>query len=235
VTNKVQGFYPGYPTGTGAFAWNPKNGDQLAVVRDTLDAQGAPVGSGIFAVQYDGSTVTPLSKFLKDPSGAPLYVLTLMDWSPDGSKIAFEAATSGSIYTELYVVDVATQAVTRLTDSTQGDNLAPVFSPDGTQILFKRILGGYQNFWRMNADGSGQVQITDDIVSDYIAQAFSADWSPDGTQITLNALGSTLPEIFTYVIPASTTSANYQSVRRLLGPIPDGTSSVDDLQPSWRP
>jgi tricorn protease-like protein len=56
-------------------------------------------------------------------------------WSPDGSAIAFRAesqAPSGEYSKSVWSVDIATEAVTQVTDY-DADDYEPTWSPDGSQ------------------------------------------------------------------------------------------------------
>lgn len=76
-------------------------------------------------------------------------------WSPDGTRIAYASAESGS--TEVYVYDIATDVSRQLTFTTTAltYNQHPSWSPDSSKIVFKsnRDTGHFQ-IWMMNADGS---------------------------------------------------------------------------------
>lgn len=54
-------------------------------------------------------------------------------WSPDGRTIAFAGLSNGA--SNLYVVDLETEAVTRLTEG-RNAVLHPAYSPDGTKIAY---------------------------------------------------------------------------------------------------
>ncbi len=54
-------------------------------------------------------------------------------WSPDGRSIAFSGSIGG--VTDLYVYDLATDAITRLTEGREAE-LQPSWSPDGRSIAF---------------------------------------------------------------------------------------------------
>jgi hypothetical protein len=98
---------------------------------------------------------------------------------PNG-RIAF-ASNVGNGNSELYSANADGTALRRLTWTSQ-DEQAPAWSPDGTRIAYESSLGNRYHVWVMNADGSGQTQLT--------SSGDDADpaWSPDGTQI---AFGST--------------------------------------------
>lgn len=83
--------------------------------------------------------------FTVSPTGGPPVQVTRdewdvassFSWSPDGGRIAYVA--DGSVF----IVDAASGASTRLTDSTPASPPRPeacVFSPDGRRIAFMRTL-----------------------------------------------------------------------------------------------
>ena len=67
-----------------------------------------------------------------------------------------------------------------------GQNEDPEWSPDGTRIAFvsNRTAGVFQ-VWLMNADGSGQSQLTQESVD-----ASAPSWSPDGTHLAYTITGA---------------------------------------------
>ncbi len=72
----------------------------------------------------------------------------------------------------------------RLTNE-PGDDFAPSWSPDGTQIVFvsdRDQTAGIYDLYIMNADGSGVSRLTNDTAIDY-----SPDWSPDGKKIVFRS------------------------------------------------
>ena len=60
--------------------------------------------------------------------------------SPDGTKIAFATNRDGNF--ELYVMGFTGGAVQRLTTSTRGNDVAPTWSPDGTQVIYQSDIEG---------------------------------------------------------------------------------------------
>jgi Tol biopolymer transport system component len=69
----------------------------------------------------------------------------------------------------------------RLTNSSATDT-QPVWSPDGTKILFNSWIAGYSDIYVMNADGSNQTRLTNAPVGN-----FTPAWSPDGTKIAFTS------------------------------------------------
>jgi len=95
----------------------------------------------------------------------------------------------------------------------------PAWSPDGSRIAFTSNRGGNNDIFVMNADGTGQVNLTN---------SFGADqwpsWSPDGTQIAFETYRNVKWEI--YVMNASDGSGQE--------PRDDGSSEWN-FSPAWSP
>ncbi len=94
------------------------------------------------------------------------------DWSPDGQQIVFvsHAVTDNqlnSITAEIHVINAhGTGELVRLTDNVEEER-GPSWSPDGARIVFMCRRGGSDfEICVMNADGTGQVQLTDNTVFD---------------------------------------------------------------------
>ena len=99
-------------------------------------------------------------------------------WSPDGTKIAFcSQLVDADGYAEIYVMNADGTGRTRLTNNNSTDEVTD-WSPDGTKILFnsdrnKRAddppIGEWGNWevYVMNADGSRQTRLTNNVATDY--------------------------------------------------------------------
>jgi TolB protein len=91
---------------------------------------------------------------------------------------------------DLYTVDLASGAVTRLT-TTPGLDGFPVYSPDGSKIAFISARSGLPQVWVMNADGSSSVQLTSGAPKGQVP-----DWSPDGNQIAYQSMATGNGDIY---------------------------------------
>jgi Tol biopolymer transport system component len=90
-------------------------------------------------------------------------------------KIAFISARDGN--PEIYVQNMATLGVTRLTDNPAVDT-QPAWSPDGTRLAFASNRSGNYEIYLMNADGSDLINISNNPYNDQ-----APAWSPDGTRV----------------------------------------------------
>lgn len=88
------------------------------------------------------------------------------NWSPQGDRIAFVSAEAGN--DEIYTMAPDGSDLRRLTFNTWEWDQHPSWSPDGSRILFSSNRGaGRRQLWIMNADGSGQRDISQNTYSDW--------------------------------------------------------------------
>ena len=103
-------------------------------------------------------------------------------WSPDGSRILFDADYDADGFAEIYTIQPDGSDLTRLTSNPANDQFAD-WSPDGKTIAFSSYRNGNWDIYVMNADGSDQRPLTDSTKW----ELFPA-WSPDGTHIAFNGM-----------------------------------------------
>ena len=101
--------------------------------------------------------------------------------------LAFTRATEKPFSDEIFLGELATGQVRRLTNS-KNASIAPTFSPDGARIAFSSVRAprgkrppGLERIAVMNLDGTGRRFLTPKNRS-----SFDPDFSPDGTQIAFN-------------------------------------------------
>jgi TolB protein len=100
--------------------------------------------STLWTANADGTEVRKLIKGA-DPS-----------ISPDGSKVAFTMSPPGEkeLLRFVAVADVATGATKIFKTTPSSNSFGPVWSPDGSQILFETFVEKHLRLGLLNADGS---------------------------------------------------------------------------------
>src|SRR5690606_3930742 len=94
-----------------------------------------------------------------------------------GTRIAYISTRDVSTG-EIYTMNPDGTGRTRLTNNTSSES-TPVFSPDGSKIMYTSNASGNSEVYVMNADGTNAVNLTNNPSSDY-----SAAFSRDGSKIT---------------------------------------------------
>ena len=132
-------------------AWSP-DGRQLAHTEATTEGVDRDLFVG------DAATTGARTNLTEGRVYAPNYLA----WSPDGSRIAFSGypldadgnleglsqhGHGASVFDEeLFVIEVASRALTRLTDNDAEDS-SPAWSPDGQSLLFTSNRDGDPDLW----------------------------------------------------------------------------------------
>jgi Tol biopolymer transport system component/DNA-binding winged helix-turn-helix (wHTH) protein len=95
-------------------------------------------------------------------------------YSPDGSRIAFESSRGGR-RTQIWVSDAEGRQARQLTFVNRGLAASPHWSPDGRTLeIDSNVTGNYQ-IYTMDVDGGKMKQLTDDKFNN-----FGGTWSVDG-------------------------------------------------------
>jgi Tol biopolymer transport system component len=171
--------------GTGRFDYGqgfaPKlspDGAKIAFARDGTE----PGRWDLYVADVDGANLRKVSEHVHTLGGP-----TFFTWSPDSTRLAFttEYGTvlpdTGGEFKQIAVVGADGTGQVQLTHDDAGvRNTNPVWSPDGTRIMYTRTLTGSDVFM-MNADGSNQHVV--------VAGATDGSWSPDGTKVLISESG----------------------------------------------
>ncbi|MEQ9096091.1 MAG: DPP IV N-terminal domain-containing protein [Phycisphaerales bacterium] len=104
------------------------------------------------------------------------------DVSPDGRYITF-ASTQHSLTSDIFIKPVDSRVITRLTKS-EGNDVMPKFSPDGTRVAFSSNRSGNWDLFVMPTTGGKAVQITTES-----SHELHPTWSPDGKYLAFSRLG----------------------------------------------
>jgi Tol biopolymer transport system component len=106
----------------------------------------------IYVMRADGTHVRRLTKPARG-------VGSKIDWSPDGSTIAFSAVTGSS--SNIFTIRPNGTGLKQITNvPAKVNDLLDSWSPDGKQIAFISDAAGAFEVYVMNADGSGATQVT---------------------------------------------------------------------------
>jgi Tol biopolymer transport system component len=100
--------------------------------------------------------------------------------SPEGRRVAVDQTNQDGRNVDLWVFELDRVAATRLTFDPSGHQ-APVWSPDGKQILFSLNLKLGAQIYLKNADGSGSAEEVADLGAGLSANTW--DWSRDGKYV----------------------------------------------------
>lgn len=117
----------------------------------------------VYIVAEDGSGLTNLTN---DPSTNDRNP----EWSPDGSRIAFQTDRDGN--DEIYIMNADGTGLFRLTNHAARDH-KPAWSPDGSKIAFTSDRDAGFEIYSINASGGPTTRLTD-------ASGLSGrpDWAP---------------------------------------------------------
>jgi Tol biopolymer transport system component len=134
------------------------------------------------------------------PLDVPVFGAT---WAPGGWPLVF--IPNATAYTpkgrvgpkpDLWRLDNA-QATPRRILAGRGEELDPIFSPDGHRILFTRFLKGRAGLWIVDANGADPHLLADGL------DVLGTSWSPNGQQVAIAAATHKGGDrIRLYVVPA---------------------------------
>ena len=146
------------PTGAGYFAFST-TGCLLHLTGDAQDVKRR-------LVWVDGhNSLEPLA--LED------HAIEEPRLSPDGTRVAFGIRGKSN---DIWIHDFATSALTRITY--EGDNFAPIWTPDGTRVTFSSNRNGPCHIFSQDLEGRHVVEL---VGGDY--DLVPGSWSPDGAAL----------------------------------------------------
>jgi len=104
--------------------------------------------------------------------------------SPDGQRVAVERTDPQTQNKDIWIFDVATGAGTRFT-SDPGWDAFPIWSPDGSRVVFTSNRGGVYDLYQKSSSGTGSEE---PFYQSNEGKATNS-WSPDGRFLIYYSIG----------------------------------------------
>ncbi|MBY0221218.1 DPP IV N-terminal domain-containing protein [Sporosarcina aquimarina] len=162
---------------------------------------------GLWSLSGKGGEAKRISDNFDDPS--------VPDWSPDGSKIAYQSYRSGNYH--IWTMNPDGSEKEQLTTGIY-DHREPSYSPDGSRVAFSADRDGSYDIWVLDLKTEELTQWTDSP-----EEEFYPTWSPDGKEIAFVVGGDSNGKRIDVV--------NENNERRTITTVEDGKV----LSPSWSP
>ncbi|MEX2161717.1 MAG: DPP IV N-terminal domain-containing protein [Anaerolineales bacterium] len=165
----------------------------------------------VYEIELATNIVTQLTDLADDSAFAP-------EASPDNSHIVFYANRDDQEYPRSHNLWIAERDGSNPTQITFriGGAWDPVWSPDGTRILFASEVAGSPQLFIINADGTDARQVTD-----FSGVRGRNDWSADGVMLSTYIGFSWDRDIYSFDL-------NGENLRQL-------TDGFNNLAPSFSP
>jgi dipeptidyl aminopeptidase/acylaminoacyl peptidase len=171
--------------GIGSVDWSP-DGTRIAYTLFGGGPGSSGERDGIYVMEIENERVHQVTSCTD-----PCVYLRDLDWSPDGSRIAYEqsdldgcttrgdASSDGTCHS-LYTTTLDGSDPVDLPTGSVVDPVDPSWSPDGRSIALSGRVGENWFVFTMAVDGSDLVRLAADLPS---PQQTQPAWSPDGSRI----------------------------------------------------
>jgi TolB protein len=160
---------------TPAYATHPSTNGRLAFVSERHHVW------QVFTMDPDGTHITQVTHFTKQS-----HFVADVDWSPDGTKLAFTIDQSGD--SDVWTINTDGSDLTNVTNEPKAGDDGAHWSPDGTQLFFSRSSQrtGTKAVYRINADGTNMVRLSGSNFRDTEGPRLT----PDASKVVFVAFGA---------------------------------------------
>ena len=124
--------------------------------------------------------------------------------SPDGQRVAVWTQ-EGLDGAHVHVYDMARDVMTQITQT--GLNLVPVWTPDGTRVVFGSNRNERRGLYWKAVEGSGPAELL--FEGDGIASLYPGSWSPDGERLAYMVQTASGEDIHVLSLDGEPTSAPF--------------------------
>jgi eukaryotic-like serine/threonine-protein kinase len=168
-------------------------GENVALGQAAGDFSVSPGGVLAYRSQTSGELarvvlVDRRGAILSEPAPPARY--TELRLSPDGHRLALGLVDPQKSETDLWIRDLDRGVTSRLTFE-NGDELNPVWSPDGTRLAYSSNRNGVFRPLIRKASGLGAAESLASVSRIQATAIGPSDWSRDGKRLILNVLGTT--------------------------------------------
>jgi hypothetical protein len=118
--------------------------------------------------------------------------------SPDGTQLALERRDPKTGTRDVWLFELSRGIASRFT-SDPSDDSDPVWSPDGSQIIFSSDRGGYNSIYKKDANGSLEAEM----IHEAEGEEYPTSWSPDGQHVAYAVWSSDSSTGKQWVLPLS--------------------------------
>jgi TolB protein len=158
----------------GAPLWSPA-GDSLLFPINRVEGSGS-----IMVVSTAGGEAWELT--------GDRAVYDVVVWSPEGDKIAFEAAMNGN--SDVFVMDADGANIHNVSNDPSSYDGVPSWSPDGSRVVFSSTRGGEYGMYEVAPEGGDIRYINHHILLNPLL------WSPDGRWALFDSARPPKPGLF---------------------------------------
>jgi dipeptidyl aminopeptidase/acylaminoacyl peptidase len=107
-----------------------------------------------------------------------------LELSPDGRQVAVSILNAATNTRDIWTVDLARGVRTRITTD-RAEDVAPVWSADGTRIVFASNRTGHFELYQKSATGPSDDQLIDGVMG----ESYPSSWAPDGVLLFWTFIG----------------------------------------------